>query len=384
MDPTITTVGRLSVAVQLAVVVVCALFFFVLSRSIRLTQVRLWAMAWWANAVALTAVFVLAFVSPPLLPVRLGLVLYAAGKTCYALLMVAGTRHHLRPGADVRMKAGPVAAVVIAWSVILGAFAPHLGLAQLGQSVMVAGLLGLGGVWVLRRPRHSRSRWLGAALLLEAATFAHYVPLLAPTMWGGRPLASYLAYSSFFDAGAEIFLALCILVALEGSTAEYLRHLNAELEASQERLRQLVDLDPLTSLANRRSLRAALERVRSTGAAIIFVDIDDFKGINDRLGHIAGDDCLKRLARLLPQHFRPGDHIFRWGGDEFLVVAPGLEEEGARDRIGGLNASLGNPNEDGPSCRISAGIAMLPAGGDPEKAIHEADRRMYATKYADL
>ena len=288
MDLAVATIGRLSVAVQLVVVVVCALFFIALSRSIRLTQVRLWAMAWCADALALLSVFLLAFISPPPVPARLALLLYAAGKTSYALLMVAATRHHLRPGVEVRLRTVPTVLIVAGWSVLLGLFSPHLGFAQLGQYLMVAGLLGFGGVWVLRRPRHARSRWLGVALLAEAVLFAHYIPLLVPMMWGGRPLASYLAYSSFFDAGVEIFLALSILVALEGSTAEHLHHINEELEASQERLRQLVDLDPLTALTNRRGLREVLDRVRSVGAAIIFFDIDGFKGINDRLGHIAG------------------------------------------------------------------------------------------------
>jgi diguanylate cyclase (GGDEF)-like protein len=374
------TIGRLSVVVQFVAVVVCALFFLALSRSIRLTQVRLWAMAWWANALSLSSVFMLVSFSSPPVPPRAALLFYAAGKTAYALLMVAGTRHHLRPGVEVTLKLIPTVVVVAAWSVLLGLFSPNLAFAQLGQYLMVAGLLGFGGVWVLRRPRHARSRWLGVALLCEAVLFAHYVPLLTPLTWGGRPLASYMAYSSFFDAGAEIFLALSILVALEGSTAEHFRHINEELEASQERLRQLVDLDPLTSLTNRRALRDVLEHVRSVGAAIVFFDVDDFKGINDRLGHIAGDDCLKRLARKLPQFFRPDDFLFRWGGDEFLVVAPGLDEDGARKRITDFNAALARTSEDGPVCAVSVGIAMLPVGGEPEEVIHEADRRMYSTK----
>ncbi|NWG00294.1 MAG: GGDEF domain-containing protein [Thermoanaerobaculaceae bacterium] len=372
--------GRLAVAAQLVVVLLCALFFLVLSRSIQLRQVRLWAIAWWADAAALSAVFAFVFVEPPLLPPRLGMLLYTAGKTVYALLIVAGARHHLRPGVEVNLPPAATVLLVSAWSLAVGLLAPRLVLVQLGQCVMVAGLLGFGGVWVLRRPRHLQSLWLGVALLAEAALFAHYVPLLAPTIWGGQPVTAYTAYSSFWDAGAEIFMALSILVALGGSSAEFLHHINAELEASQERLRQLVDLDPLTNLANRRGLRAVLERMRAGGAAIVFLDIDDFKLINDRLGHIAGDECLKRLARALPRFFRPDDYLFRWGGDEFLVVAPGMDEEGARQRVLALSAALATPGEEGPVCTVSAGVSVFPPGGDPDTAIHEADRRMYTCK----
>ncbi len=247
---------------------------------------------------------------------------------------------------------------------------------------MVAGLMGFGGIWVLWHPRHSQSLWLAVALLVEAALFAHYVPLLAPAIWGDKPLVEYVAYGSFLDAGAEIVMALSILMALEGSSAESLRHINAELEASQERLRQLLDLDPLTHLANRRGLRAAMAKVRREGAAIIFLDIDRFKQLNDQLGHMVGDACLKRLARALPRFFRPDDSLFRWGGDEFLVVAPGMDEETARQRVAALAAALATANGEGPGFTVSAGVSILPAGGDPEVAIRDADHAMYDVKRA--
>ena len=62
------------------------------------------------------------------------------------------------------------------------------------------------------------------------------------------------------------------------------------------------------------------------------------------------------------------------------MVAPGLDQEGAQQRIASFNAALARASEEGPSCAISAGIAMLPVGGEPEAVIHEADRRMYSKK----
>jgi diguanylate cyclase (GGDEF)-like protein len=372
--------SRLSLAVQLVAVGLCAFFFLVLARAHRLRQVRLWAMAWWANFVALAGVFAFLSLDAPVVSPRLGMLVYTTGKTVFALLIVAGARHHLRPGFEASLHLGPTALIVGAWSLALGLFAPDLVLAQLGQYVMVAGLMGVGGIGVLRHPRHAQSLWLGVALLVEAALFGHYVPLLAPTIWGAEPLMAYVAYGSFFDAGAEIFMALSILVALEGASAESLRHANAELEASQERLRQLLDLDPLTHLANRRGLRATLAMARQEGAAIIFIDIDRFKEINDQLGHMVGDACLKRLARVLPRFFRPDDKLFRWGGDEFLVVAPGLDDVAAQQRIAAIAGAVAVPTDEGPAFTISAGVSILAPGGDPETAIRDADRAMYDAK----
>jgi diguanylate cyclase (GGDEF)-like protein len=378
------TLGRWSVGVQLSVVCLLALFFAALARTVKLEEVRLWAMAWLADAIAIAAVFVAVSLDEPEWSSRLLRVVYAAAKTSYVLLLVAGTRHHLEPGSELRVRRHHLAAVVLVWSLAVGLFVPRLGLAQLGQSLVVGGILTYGAVWVLRHPRLPRSRWLGWALLVEGLLFLHYVPFRAPLLWGNGHLSEHLRYSSFFDAGAELLLALATLVALEATANDHLRHVIRELELSQDRLRQLVDLDPLTKLTNRRGLRAELQRVQSAGAAVIFLDLDDFKAINDRFGHAVGDLCLIRVAAILARSFRPEDALLRWGGDEFLVVAPGMDLDGAHRRVAGFRADLGHPAEGGPAITVSAGIAILPPGGEPDLALREADMRMYADKVARL
>ncbi len=379
-DLVMVMLSRWSVGVQLGIVCLLALFFAALARTVRLEEVRLWAMAWLADSVAVAAVFATAFLHPPVWGARLGLAIYAASKTAYALLLVTGTRHHLQPGSELRLRRGQLVGVLLGWSLLIGFFSPRLANAQIGQSLMLAGVLIYGGVWVLRRPRLPRSRWLGWALLAEGALFLHYVPFLVPVLWGDAPLSDHMRYSSFFDAGAELLLALATLVALEATSTEHLRHLNSELELSQERLRQLVDLDPLTKLSNRRGLRGELQRVQPLGAAVIFFDLDDFKSVNDRFGHAVGDFCLVRAAAVLARSFRPEDAIFRWGGDEFLVIAPGMDFESAQRRVDAFRAELARHGEGVPPVAVSAGIAMLPANGEPDVALHEADHRMYADK----
>jgi diguanylate cyclase (GGDEF)-like protein len=369
-----------SVGVQLGIVCLLAIFFAALARTVKLEEVRLWAAAWLADAAAIAAVFVAAYIRPTPPLGRLCLVVYAAAKTSYALLLVLGTRHHLQPGVDLPVRRGPLLAVLAVWSLAVGFLAPRIGLAQAAEALMVGGILCYGAVWVLRHPRQPRARWLGWALLLQGLLFLHYVPMLAPLIWGGSALAPYLSFSSFLDAGGELLVALATMVALEASSNDHLRHVNRELEMSQERLRQLVDLDPLTKLANRRALRTELQRVQDRGAAVIFVDLDTFKSVNDRYGHAVGDLCLIRVAAVLARSFRTEDAIFRWGGDEFLIIAPGMDLEGALRRVDVFRTELARHGEGVPPVLASAGIALLPPGGEPDVALREADQRMYADK----
>jgi diguanylate cyclase (GGDEF)-like protein len=372
--------GRWSLGVQLATVLLLAAFFVALARTVRLQEIRLWTTAWIADAVALFPVFLASFFVLPGALLRLATCVYVAGKTAYALLLISGAQNHLRPGARHLLQPGRLAPAVVIVSIGVGLLLPGRANAQIVTDLIVGAVLTVGALGILRRPRLARSRWLGVCLLVEGLLFLHYVPLLVPRLWGRVPIASYVQYSSFFDAGAELLVALAILVVVESSSSEHLQHLNRELIASQDRLRQLVDLDPLTSLANRRRLRHAFDRVRTSGAAVIFLDMDDFKGINDRYGHIVGDACLLRLAAELTRTFRPDDAVFRLGGDEFLVVAPGLEVAAAHERVGSLRAVLAKGDDGAPPCTLSVGVAQLPPEGEPEAVMREADERMYIDK----
>jgi diguanylate cyclase (GGDEF)-like protein len=258
-------------------------------------------------------------------------------------------------------------------------FAPTLDHAQLAEYLMVGTLLAIGGVGVLRQPGQVGAAWLGGALLIEGLLFLHYVPWMAAQLMG-RPVPDYLSYSSFFDAGAENLVALASLVALSDRAAEALRRANNGLLASQHQLRRLVDLDPLTGLANRRRLRQELRRVQPIGAAILFFDLDGFKAINDREGHLIGDAFLQRAAEVLQRHFRPDDALFRYGGDEFLVIAPAMDGALAESRVRAIQHELRVEQGVTPGCAVSAGVAILPPGGDPDAALAEADRRMYASR----
>jgi len=258
--------------------------------------------------------------------------------------------------------------------------AKELVVAQFAQSAMVGVVLAAGGWIVPRNPRSQVSRWLGLAFVLQSGVFLFYAVVLAPTLVDRPLLISVMPYSSFLDAWVELVLALSCLAAVADRSEEQLRYANRELLESQDRLSQMVDTDPLTRLANRRAMRPFMDRATSAGAALIFIDINDFKVLNDRFGHSVGDLVLQRLARLLTETFRPQDAVMRYGGDEFLVIAPEMDQRSVSPRVDRIRSLMAVPDESTPAVSLAIGVTELQPGGDPSAALVRADHLMYHDK----
>ena len=159
----------------------------------------------------------------------------------------------------------------------------------------------------------------------------------------------------------------------------------------RESLRHQSVSDPLTGLFNRRHMEDRLSREIARAAragqpvGIVAVDVDHFKDVNDTLGHGAGDEVLRAVARTLEEGVRGEDVVCRLGGDEFIVVLPGSPLEVARQRAEALRTAVVDrtTHEALPQVTLSLGVAVFPDHGrDAEAVLGAADRAMYEAKQA--
>jgi diguanylate cyclase (GGDEF)-like protein len=171
--------------------------------------------------------------------------------------------------------------------------------------------------------------------------------------------------------------------------------LAAQLEQSRARIVDLeakIDVDPLTELLNRRGFERELKRSVAyvkrygTSAALIYLDLDGFKSVNDRHGHAAGDAVLKAVAAALLAHVRASDVVARLGGDEFVVLLWNVGGPAAAAKAAALEQALhSTPVRWGPSTLVvggSAGVALIGALDTPADLLARADAAMYARKAA--
>jgi diguanylate cyclase (GGDEF)-like protein len=258
-----------------------------------------------------------------------------------------------------------------------------------GASVLGTGLAA--GLWLLIGHRLAPSPFL---LFTAAVALAAWWGGLGPALMamGISTVACLLLYDlapgrpgfTAIQAAPDLLTFLLVSVVI-----------TALQEARHRAVRALADQalhDPLTGLPNRRLFADRLQRLLSSSRrtsrpfALVLLDLDGFKEVNDTFGHLQGDRVLREVAHRLHAHARSSDTIARVGGDEFALLFPEMDEESARTMLGKLTRLFVQPVLlDGREFRVGAsmGLAVYPADGtSAERLVERADAAMYRTKRA--
>jgi diguanylate cyclase (GGDEF)-like protein len=253
---------------------------------------------------------------------------------------------------------------------------------------------------------------VGLAIYLTGGSLSYVEPLLVcsllyaafffPARWAW-PLATELV----LVAGAPLIYdpravdnaypsRYFVLVAGYLAATAVMVGLKRRLVDAEARQRDFANRDPLTGVANRRNFDVTLKRELTARThprrrregdpaplAVLLIDLDDFKGVNDRHGHQVGDAVLVAAAARAHSMLRATDTLARIGGDEFAVIAPGAHGEGVRRMAESIRTAVGvrDPETVGPSPTASIGWAVFPEDGeDFETLIRAADDRMLQLK----
>jgi diguanylate cyclase (GGDEF)-like protein len=178
-----------------------------------------------------------------------------------------------------------------------------------------------------------------------------------------------------------------LVVLVVGSSVVVLLLARGRWERERDALRRSALSDPLTGIANRRMLlgRIEYEIVRhhrsGRGFALLMIDLDGFKLLNDRFGHGTGDEVLRDVARALERTVRAQDTAARIGGDEFCVLAPETDDQGTQRLVDRVLEAVGSVTVGIATLRASAGLATFPLDGTTPGALLEAaDQRLIAVK----
>lgn len=191
------------------------------------------------------------------------------------------------------------------------------------------------------------------------------------------------------SAGNALLAGVAVDVTEEMSRKAELERYQIELEEVNDQLRRLAVTDEMTGLRNRRAfeerlvMEFSMARRRKRELAVLLLDVDDFKHINDRYGHGAGDDVLRRLGSVLRTTVRLPDLVARYGGEEFVVLLPESGEQSAMGLAGRLLERLANESWEHQKITVSVGVAAMDESHvNGYQMVHQADEALYAAKRA--
>jgi diguanylate cyclase (GGDEF)-like protein len=401
---TFPVLSFLGVIVQLGgAVMLIALFLMMRRFVLRRSYFTAWVAAWGALAVAILALVVRYILVPGYIgttlddshPVVRGLYLiYQASKSLGLVFFLRGTRMYVDgPSAGIRATRRLwIGAAVFA---ALSTFGARHGLNEMviWQAAIATPVLALCAASFLRLPPSRRTRGsisTGIAFALLSMLWLGYAGAFGLVLSGAGGRLPEIAravvgFNSYYDLACNVLLGYSmILVLLEDAKREF-GAAQSELRLAHDKLTRAALFDSLTDTLNRRAYSegVGLDMVRATFGTAVLADLDNLKFVNDKYGHAAGDQLLRLCADVFRATLRGSDKLYRWGGDEFLLILPSAH---ASDVLGRLQASLdaAGPARAGTGepihLEVSLGAADYSSSEELSHAIERADRAMYESK----
>lgn len=329
--------------------------------------VREWAWSWLAMSVAIAAVRVFIATTH-----RELWIVYLLAQWTFLLLLYAGCRGLTDSYFTVRRFAYLLPSAIVVASLSLPFARTFNELFVFEAAIVAAG--SLAAFLALGRDKRHTTGWqtMRLALVLTATLYALYVPLFSLNV-----ALDWLAYSPLLDLLVATLLGFGMVIVASEEARRELSDAVQALQIARDQLELKLKIDPLTDALTRHAFHAMPHGMKGV---VIMIDVDNLKAINDLSGHAAGDAAIRAVANAVRNRIRADDLLFRWGGDEFLVIVPGSNLSLVESRLGNLGAGV--LCDDGTVVCFSWGAAEF--GGDCalDQAMHEADAQMYSRRAA--
>jgi diguanylate cyclase (GGDEF)-like protein len=379
--------SNVGLAIQCVGVLLITLLSLFMRSSIKSNALRYWTASWASLSLALLSLFIGFQLAPTQTIFYSG---YFLGEYLFGLLFIAGCRSQVS-GALLTRKHYYFLVPAVAFALVLPHASRDFNDLFMIHSAILA-VLFMVSYFTLRSEEDGPGiRVMKTALLLLAVGFLHYVPVFAARkgLWGITVPIRYLQYTSIFDLLFEILLGFGTVMVLMESVRREVEMVNRKLLDARDKLELLVQMDPLTEALNRHAFHSLLRRPEAghdtvTSGSVAVLDIDNLKPINDTMGHSAGDKAIRAVARATRSLVRADDMLFRWGGDEFLVLMFKLPQPDAAKRMEKLNKILEENSERWIgmplTVTVSFGVAGFTSLKDLGQAIEQADKAMYARR----
>lgn len=401
---TLPVLSFLGVVVQLGGALLLLSLFGLLRRFVlRRGYFGAWATAWASLALAIAALVVRYVIAPGLVGTSLGddqsttralYFVYQFAKCLGYIYFLRGTLMYVAGSASgiVATQRLWIFAVIFAAASTL---ASRQGLNEMvvWQAAIAVPALGYCASALLWLPRSRRTVGnvaTGTCFALLAVLWLAYAVLFAMVIAAPPgPLVErargVVAFNSYFDLLLNVLLGYAMVLVLMEDAKREVDDAQAELQVTHDQLRRAALYDSLTDSLNRRAFSegVGLDMVKATFGTVVIADLDNLKLVNDRFGHAAGDRLLRQCSDVLRATLRRYDKLYRWGGDEFLLIVPAARGAEVVDRLqAAIDAAPALEAGDGEraSLAVSLGAADYASAEELDLAIERADRAMYTEK----